>query len=69
MRYHAIYTPTPEHMAVPGIPARDLSADEVERYGGIEVLRNSQCYQFVPVEEPDDVEPDTEPEEELNDGC
>ena len=62
-RYYAIYTPSPEHMAVPGIPARDLSPDEVERYGGIEVLKNSQCYEFVPVE-PDE----PEPEEELDDG-
>lgn len=68
MRYYAVYTPTPEHWAVIGIPARDLTPDEVEFYGGIEVLKNSQCYEFVPVVEPDtepDIEPDeTEPEEE-----
>ena len=57
-RYYAVYAPTPEHRAVIGIPARDLSPEEVEKYGGVEVLKNSQCYQFVEVEEPD--EPDTE---------
>ena len=61
MRYHAVYTPTPDHVAVPGIPARDLTPAEVEKFGGIDVLRNAQCYQFVEVEEPD--------EEELDDGC
>lgn len=64
-RYYAVYTPSPEHLAVPGIPARDLSPDEVERYGGIEVLKNSQCYEFVPVEPESEPEPE---EEELDDG-
>jgi hypothetical protein len=34
---------------VPGIPARNLDADEVEFYG-IEALTNSQCYELVEVE-------------------
>ena len=61
-KYHAIYVPSPDHMFVPGIPARDLTPDEVEQYGGIDVLKNAQCYEFVPVEEFD-------PAEELTDGC
>jgi len=48
-RHRAIYAPSPEHMAAPGIPARDLAPDEVERYG-IDALRNARCYELVPVE-------------------
>jgi hypothetical protein len=48
MRYVAIYVPTPEHVAAPGIPARDLSEDEVELYG-VENLRNAQCYELVEI--------------------
>ena len=65
-RYRAIYKRTPEHVAVPGIPARDLSADEVDKYGGIKLLRNAQCYEFELVDEP---ETELESSEELNDGC
>jgi len=50
-RVWARYVGTPEHRAVPGVPARDLSAEEVERYGGEAVLANAQCWEFVPVEE------------------
>jgi hypothetical protein len=60
MPHKAIYTPTPEHQAVPGIPARDLTVEEVERYGGVELLRNARCYEFVEAEAPP---------EELDDGC
>jgi hypothetical protein len=48
-RYIAIYTPSPEHWIAPGIPARNLDADEVEQYG-IEALTNAQCYELVEVE-------------------
>ena len=62
-RYYAVYTPAPEHMWVPGIPARDLSAEEVQKYG-VGALRNSQCYELVEI-----VEPVEEPEpEESDDG-
>ena len=65
MQYRAIYTPTPEHRFSPGIPARDLTEEEVERYG-VQNLRNAQCYQLVEIEpEPEPIE-DTEVEE---DGC
>ncbi len=50
-QYYAVYTPTPEHVAAPGIPARDLSPAEVEQYG-IEALRNARCYELVAVEQP-----------------
>ena len=46
----ARYAGTREHYAAPGIPARDLSPEEVEHYG-IELLQNARCYEFVPVEE------------------
>lgn len=60
-RYTAIYAPSPEHLFSPGIPARDLTVEEVIQYG-VQNLRNSQCYQLVRVEpEP---EPDTEESEE-----
>ncbi len=57
-RLRAIYTPTPEHRAAPGIPARNLTAAEVELYG-VENLRNAQCYQLV-----EDEPPESEPIEE-----
>ena len=41
---------------VPGIPARDLSADEVEAYGGVGVLSRSGCWEFVD----EDTDPDQE---------
>jgi hypothetical protein len=41
--------PSPEHWIAPGIPARNLDADEVEQYG-IEALTNAQCYELVEVE-------------------
>lgn len=49
-RYRAVYVGTAEHQAVPGIPARDLTADEVEQYGGVTILRNALCWEFVSVE-------------------
>ena len=49
-RFHALYVPSPEHRWAPGIPARDLSPDEVEQYG-LDLLKNAQCYEFVPVED------------------
>ena len=61
-RYYAVCAPTPEHRAVPGVPARDLSPEEVERYGG-EDLRNAQCYELVEVEPPPE-ESEAEPIEE-----
>lgn len=54
LRYVAIYAPTPEHLWVPGIPARNLDADEVERYG-VQNLRNAQCYELVSVESLDEL--------------
>ncbi len=50
-KYVALYTPTPEHWIAPGIPARNLTAGEVELYG-LEALRNAQCYELVEVTEP-----------------
>ena len=35
---------------VPGIPARDLTPEEVEQYGGVDLLRNARIWDFVPVE-------------------
>jgi len=55
MNYYAVYTPTPEHQAAPGIPARDLTPAEVEQYG-IEALRNARCYELVEVEQPEPVD-------------
>jgi hypothetical protein len=71
-RYRAIYKPTPEHRFVPGIPAHDLTPDEVELYGGVDLLRNAQCYVLESVGvEPVGVEPtlDEDDDEELDDGC
>ena len=48
-RWIAYYTPSPEHWVAPGIPARDLTAEEVEHFG-LEALRNAQCYELVEVE-------------------
>jgi len=45
----AIYMPSPEHWAAPGIPARNLTEEEVEQYG-IEALTNAQCYELFEVE-------------------
>jgi len=52
-RYIALYTPTPEHRWTTGIPARNLSAAEVEQYG-IDALKRAQCYRLVPVEAPEE---------------
>lgn len=54
-RYTALYHPTPEHHFAPGLPARDLTEEEVEHYG-IEALTNAQCYILVEVEPLPDVE-------------
>ncbi len=59
MQYKYLYVPTPEHWVAPGIPARNLTAEEVELYGEQSII-NAQCYQLV---EPDQAEPETEPEE------
>ena len=56
-QYYALYAPTPEHRFVPGIPARDLSPAEVLQYGGIDVLKNAQCYELVLVEH-EQIEPE-----------
>ena len=61
-RYRAVYAPTPEHMAAPGIPARDLTPDEVDEYT-VEWLRNARCYELVPAEA-ETPEPEAEPEAE-----
>ena len=54
-RYRAVYTPTPEHKWVPGIPARNLTEAEVEHFGAENLLR-SQCYELVAIEPPEDEE-------------
>jgi hypothetical protein len=45
----AIYMPSAEHWIAPGIPARNLTEEEVEHFG-IEALTNAQCYQLEEVE-------------------
>jgi hypothetical protein len=45
----AVYMPSPEHWVAPGIPARNLTEEEVEQYG-IEALTNAQCYELFEVE-------------------
>jgi len=55
-RYWARYTPTAEHRFTPGIPARDLTEDEVVHWG-IEALTNAKCYELVEVA-PDDQDDD-----------
>lgn len=56
-RYWARYVGTPEHRAIPGVPARDLTVDEVEHWG-IDLLTNGRCYEFVEVSPDDDQDND-----------
>ena len=47
---------------VPGIPARDLTAEEVEQYGGVELLGRSGCWVF----EDDEQDPEKSEDREVN---
>jgi len=56
----ARYIGTAAHAAVPGVPARDLTPDEVVKYGGQAVLVQGKCWEFLPMDDP---APDPEKEQ------